>query len=140
MCSGISLLKNINRHVLLKHKNNISNIIRFSFEKFWSTEGFFLTKVKVGQLERGPKIRQHNNLTKNLIGLFSYDEKRVQMKAILSKTWECFQLYILFVQMLVRDLLQPYHISHKVCHIWLKVQAEILLNLIQKCSRHPTLM
>ena len=74
-------MKNINKHVLLKHKNNISNIIRFSFEKFWSP-GFFLTKVKLGQLERGPEIRQHNNLTENLIGVFFHDKKRVQMKAV----------------------------------------------------------
>ena len=35
----------INKHILLKHKNNISNIIRFSFEKLWSSEILFINKV-----------------------------------------------------------------------------------------------
>ena len=50
----LSVLKYINRYILLKHKNDISNIIRYSFEKVWSSEVFFITKVifnsKISQL------------------------------------------------------------------------------------------
>ena len=48
------VLKYINRYILLKHINDISNIIRFSFEKLWSSEIFFINKVifnsKISQL------------------------------------------------------------------------------------------